>query len=250
MTPVSRKLIQNWPEKIKAYQQDYYEYNVRDKKIRQEMFTTSLSGTRIPKVVLPKYKDWGDILKWQAQENAPGLFPFTAGVFPLKREGEDPTRMFAGEGTPERTNKRFHYVSIDQPAKRLSTAFDSVTLYGEDPDHRPDIYGKTGNSGVSIATVDDAKKLYSGFDLCDPKTSVSMTINGPAPIILAFFLNAAIDQQCEKKIKELGLEKELEKIKRSKFKIPGPACLLQSTCPGTVARGKQWIRITTPGIGW
>ena len=170
-----------------------------------------------PKVVLPKYKDWGDILKWQAQENAPGLFPFTAGVFPLKREGEDPTRMFAGEGTPERTNKRFHYVSIDQPAKRLSTAFDSVTLYGEDPDHRPDIYGKTGNSGVSIATVDDAKKLYSGFDLCDPKTSVSMTINGPAPMILAFFLNAAIDQQCEKKIKELGLEKELEKIKKIKI---------------------------------
>ena len=172
--------------------------NVRDKVIRQAMFTTSLSGTRIPKVVLPKYKDWGDILKWQAQENVPGHFPFTAGVFPLKREGEDPTRMFAGEGGPERTNKRFHYVSIDQPAKRLSTAFDSVTLYGEDPDHRPDIYGKIGNSGVSIATVDDAKKLYSGFDLCDPKTSVSMTINGPAPMILAFFMNAAIDQQCEK----------------------------------------------------
>jgi len=217
LTPVSRKLIQNWPEKIKAYQQDYYEYNVRDKKIRQEMSTISLSGTRIPKVVLPKYRDWGDILKWQAQENAPGRFPFTAGVFPLKREGEDPTRMFAGEGTPERTNKRFHYVSMDQPAKRLSTAFDSVTLYGEDPDHRPDIYGKTGNSGVSIATVDDAKKLYSGFDLCDPKTSVSMTINGPAPIILAFFLNAAIDQQCEKKIKELGLEKDLERIQNSRF---------------------------------
>ena len=223
LTPVSRKLIQNWPEKIKAYQQDYYEYNVRDKKIRQEMFTTSLSGTRIPKVVLPKYKDWGDILKWQAQENAPGRFPFTSGVFPLKREGEDPTRMFAGEGTPERTNKRFHYVSVDQPAKRLSTAFDSVTLYGEDPDQRPDIFGKIGNSGVSIATVDDAKKLYSGFDLCDPKTSVSMTINGPAPIILAFFLNAAIDQQCEKKIKELGLEKELENIQRSKFSERSPS---------------------------
>ena len=197
-TPVSRKLIQKWPEKLKAYQQDYYEYNVRDKKIRLEMFTTSLSGTKIPKVILPKYKDWGDILKWQAQENLPGHFPFTAGVFPLKREGEDPTRMFAGEGSPERTNKRFHYVSVDQPAKRLSTAFDSVTLYGEDPDHRPDIYGKIGNSGVSIATVDDAKKLYSGFDLCNPKTSVSMTINGPAPMVLAFFLNAAIDQQCEK----------------------------------------------------
>jgi methylmalonyl-CoA mutase len=217
LEPVSRKLLQKWPDKLKAYEADFYEYRVRDKVIKQEMFTTSLSGTRIPKVVLPKFKDWGDILKWQAQENAPGLFPFTAGVFPLKREGEDPTRMFAGEGGPERTNKRFHYVSLDQPAKRLSTAFDSVTLYGEDPDHRPDIYGKVGNSGVSIATIDDAKKLYSGFDLCDPKTSVSMTINGPAPIILAFFLNAAIDQQVEKKIKELGLEKDLKKIIGQKF---------------------------------
>ncbi|HEX6334795.1 MAG TPA: methylmalonyl-CoA mutase family protein, partial [Flavisolibacter sp.] len=158
----------------------------------------SLSGTRIPKVVLPRYRDWGDILKWQLQENIPGRFPYTSGVFELKREGEDPTRMFAGEGGPERTNKRFHYVSEGQPAKRLSTAFDSVTLYGEDPAYRPDIYGKIGNSGVSIATVDDAKKLYSGFDLCDPKTSVSMTINGPAPMLLAFFMNAAIDQQCEK----------------------------------------------------
>jgi len=198
LTPVARKLITNWSAKIKAYEKDYYEYKVRDKVIRQEMFSKSLSGTRIPKVVLPKYKDWGDLLRWQAQENVPGSFPFTAGVFPLKREGEDPTRMFAGEGGPERTNKRFHYVSVDQPAKRLSTAFDSVTLYGEDPDYRPDIYGKIGNAGVSIATVDDAKKLYSGFDLCDPKTSVSMTINGPAPMLLAFFMNAAIDQQCEK----------------------------------------------------
>ena len=157
-------------------------------------------------------------LKWQAQENAPGHFPFTAGVFPLKREGEDPTRMFAGEGAPERTNKRFHYVSIDQPAKRLSTAFDSVTLYGEDPDHRPDIYGKIGNSGVSIATVDDAKKLYSGFDLCDPKTSVSMTINGPAPMILAFFMNAAIDQQCEKWIEENGQWSMVNEVIEKKFK--------------------------------
>ena len=171
----------------------------------------------MPKVVLPKYKDWGDLLQWQAQENVPGHFPFTAGVFPLKREGEDPTRMFAGEGGPERTNKRFHYVSVDQPAKRLSTAFDSVTLYGEDPDHRPDIYGKVGNSGVSIATVDDAKKLYSGFDLCDPKTSVSMTINGPAPIILAFFMNAAIDQQCEKKINELGLQPAIDEAFAKKY---------------------------------
>ena len=217
LTPVSRKLIKHWPEKVAAYQKDFYEYTVRDKVIKQPMTSTSLSGTRIPKVVLPQYKDWGDLLQWQAQENVPGHFPFTAGVFPLKREGEDPTRMFAGEGGPERTNKRFHYVSVDQPAKRLSTAFDSVTLYGEDPDHRPDIYGKVGNSGVSIATVDDAKKLYSGFDLCDPKTSVSMTINGPAPIILAFFMNAAIDQQCEKKIHELGLTHKIDEAFAKKF---------------------------------
>jgi methylmalonyl-CoA mutase len=217
LTPVSRKLIKNWPEKVAVYQKDFYEYTVRDKVIRQPMTSTSLSGTRVPKVVLPKYKDWGDLLQWQAQENVPGHFPFTAGVFPLKREGEDPTRMFAGEGGPERTNKRFHYVSVDQPAKRLSTAFDSVTLYGEDPDHRPDIYGKVGNSGVSIATVDDAKKLYSGFDLCDPKTSVSMTINGPAPIILAFFMNAAIDQQCEKKINELGLQPAIDEAFAKKY---------------------------------
>ena len=202
LTLVSRTLIHHWPEKLTAYQADYYEYNVRDKVIKQPMFNITLSGTRIPKVILPKFKDWGDILRWQAQENVPGHFPFTAGSFPLKREGEDPTRMFAGEGGPERTNKRFHYVSIGQPAIRLSTAFDSVTLYGEDPDYRPDIFGKVGNSGVSIATIDDAKKLYSGFDLCNPKTSVSMTINGPAPILLAFFMNAAIDQLCEKWIDE------------------------------------------------
>ncbi len=219
LTPVSRKLISNWPEKLKEYDKDYFEYNVRDKVIRQPMFTTSLSGTRLPKVILPKYKDWGDLLKWQAQENVPGHFPFTAGVFPLKREGEDPTRMFAGEGGPERTNRRFHYVSVGQPAKRLSTAFDSVTLYGEDPAHRPDIYGKVGNSGVSIATVDDAKKLYSGFDLCDPKTSVSMTINGPAPMLLAFFLNAAIDQQCEKYIIENNLREEVNKKIESFYNI-------------------------------
>ncbi|QNA44942.1 methylmalonyl-CoA mutase family protein [Lacibacter sediminis] len=216
-TPVAKKLIAHWPEKIKAYQQDFYEYKVRDKIIKQPLFSTSLSGTRIPKVVLPKYKDWGDLLKWQAQENVPGSFPFTSGVFPLKREGEDPTRMFAGEGGPERTNKRFHYVSLDQPAKRLSTAFDSVTLYGEDPAPRPDIYGKVGNSGVSIATVDDAKKLYSGFDLCDPKTSVSMTINGPAPMLLAFFMNTAIDQQCEKWIEANGQQQLVDAAFEKKF---------------------------------
>jgi methylmalonyl-CoA mutase len=196
--PECKKLIEQWPEVVKKYNADFFEYQVRDKIIKQPLTTKSLSGTRIPKVVLPKYKDWGDILRWQLQENIPGEFPYTSGVFELKRQGEDPTRMFAGEGGPERTNKRFHYVSEGQPAKRLSTAFDSVTLYGEDPASRPDIYGKVGNSGVSIATVDDAKKLYSGFDLCDPKTSVSMTINGPAPMLLAFFMNAAIDQQCEK----------------------------------------------------
>lgn len=223
LTPVSKKLIQNWNEKINEYSKDYYEYKVRDKVIRQPMFTKTLSGTRIPKVVLPKYKDWGDILRWQAQENAPGHFPFTAGVFPLKREGEDPTRMFAGEGCPERTNKRFHYLSFGQPAIRLSTAFDSVTLYGEDPDFRPDIYGKIGNSGVSIATVDDAKKLYSGYDLCDPKTSVSMTINGPAPIILAFFMNAAIDQQCEKWIEVNGEWSMVDEVIAKKYdQLPIP----------------------------
>ncbi len=196
------RMLDAWPSFVKKYNSDFFEYEVRGKTIKQPLTSLSLSGTKIKKVVLPKFSDWGDILKWQLQENVPGEFPYTAGVFEMKRQGEDPTRMFAGEGCPERTNKRFHYVSHDQPAKRLSTAFDSVTLYGEDPDHRPDIYGKIGNSGVSIATVDDAKKLYSGFDLCDPRTSVSMTINGPAPIMLAFFMNAAIDQQCEKWITE------------------------------------------------
>lgn len=198
----NKELVDKWPEIINAYNKDHFEYKVRDKAIRQSLTSVSLSGSKIKKITLPRYKDWGDILKWQLQENLPGKFPFTAGVFELKRQGEDPTRMFAGEGGPERTNKRFHYVSLDQPAKRLSTAFDSVTLYGEDPAHRADIFGKVGNSGVSIATVDDAKKLYSGFDLCDAATSVSMTINGPAPVLLAFFLNAAIDQQCEKWIEE------------------------------------------------
>ncbi len=206
-----KKLIDGWDELKKRYSSDTFSFEVRGKTIQLPFAYKSLSGTSVRKVYLPKYSDWGDILRWQLQENVPGEFPYTAGVFPLKREGEDPTRMFAGEGGPERTNKRFHYVSLGQPAIRLSTAFDSVTLYGQDPDHRPDIYGKVGNSGVSIATVDDAKKLYSGFDLCDPKTSVSMTINGPAPMLLAFFMNAAIDQECEKYIKEHGLEKEVEK---------------------------------------
>jgi len=217
--PDAKKLMEQWAAVLKQYEGDFFEFDVRGKKIKQELTYKSLSGTKISKVYLPKYKDWGDILKWQLQENVPGEFPFTAGVFPLKREGEDPTRMFAGEGGPERTNRRFHYVSVGQPAKRLSTAFDSVTLYGEDPDHRPDIYGKVGNSGVSIATVDDAKKLYSGFDLCDPKTSVSMTINGPAPILLAFFMNAAIDQQCEKYIIDNNLREAVNKAIEEKYNI-------------------------------
>ncbi|TWF44359.1 methylmalonyl-CoA mutase [Chitinophaga polysaccharea] len=216
--PECKKLLEEWPALVKKYTADFYEFQVRDKVIKLPLYSKSLSHSRIPKVSLPKYNDWGDILRWQLTENLPGEFPYAAGVFPLKREGEDPTRMFAGEGGPERTNKRFHYVSLDQPAKRLSTAFDSVTLYGEDPAVRPDIYGKVGNSGVSIATVDDAKKLYSGFDLCDPKTSVSMTINGPAPILLAFFMNAAIDQQCEKYIKEQGLTEKVKSLITQKFK--------------------------------
>jgi methylmalonyl-CoA mutase len=216
--PESKKLLDNWPATKDRYGKEFYEFKVRDKVINQPLRYISLSGTSVPKVLLPKYNDWGDILNWQLQENVPGEFPFTAGVFPLKREGEDPTRMFAGEGGPERTNRRFHYVSLGQPAKRLSTAFDSVTLYGEDPAYRPDIYGKVGNSGVSIATVDDAKKLYSGFDLCDPRTSVSMTINGPAPMLLAFFMNAAIDQQCEKYIIENNLREEVNRIIESGYK--------------------------------
>nr|WP_068891589.1 methylmalonyl-CoA mutase family protein [Pedobacter panaciterrae] len=205
-----KKLLRQWPETKIKYQQEFFVYKVRDREIKQPLFYESLSKLLIPKVSLPRYKDWGDILNWLLTENVPGEFPYAAGVFPLKREGEDPTRMFAGEGGPERTNKRFHYVSLGQPAHRLSTAFDSVTLYGEDPHIRPDIYGKIGNSGVSIATLDDAKKLYSGFDLCAPSTSVSMTINGPAPMLLGFFMNAAIDQQCEKYIIENGLQKEVE----------------------------------------
>ncbi len=215
----NRKLMSNWPLVQLRYSKEFYEFSVRDKVIRQPLSFKSLSGTVLQKVLLPRYSDWGDILKWQLQENVPGEYPYTAGVFPLKREGEDPTRMFAGEGGPERTNRRFHYVSVGQPAKRLSTAFDSVTLYGEDPAYRPDIYGKVGNSGVSIATVDDAKKLYSGFDLCDAKTSVSMTINGPAPMILAFFMNAAIDQQCEKYILEHNLRDDVNRIIESKFNL-------------------------------
>ncbi len=205
----AQALLENWDNTLQNYRNPEYVYKVRDKEIRVKTHTTSLSGNEIPKVAVPRYLGWGDRLRWAMQENFPGEFPYTAGVFPFKREGEDPTRMFAGEGGPERTNRRFHYVSKGLPAKRLSTAFDSVTLYGEDPDHRPDIYGKIGNAGVSIACLDDAKKLYSGFDLSHPATSVSMTINGPAATLAAFFMNAAIDQNCEKYIQQNGLEDEV-----------------------------------------
>ncbi len=214
LLPANKKLIQEWNELKQQYSSEYYIFKVRDKELKIKIHSESLSHTQVPKVSLPKFRGWGDILKWRLQENLPGYFPYTAGIYPFKREGEDPTRMFAGEGGPERTNRRFHYVSLAMPAKRLSTAFDSVTLYGNDPHIRPDIYGKIGNSGVSICCLDDAKKLYSGFNLADPKTSVSMTINGPAPMLLGFFMNAAIDQQCELYIKKNGLENEVkEKIK-------------------------------------
>jgi len=215
LDPYNWEIIFTWNEKVNKYKNPVYSFKVRDKEIKIQTHTESLSYSQIPKVALPKYQAWGDILCWNLQENVPGEFPFASGLYPFKREGEDPTRMFAGEGGPERTNRRFHYVSLGMPAKRLSTAFDSVTLYGNDPDYRPDIYGKIGNAGVSICCLDDAKKLYSGFDLSHPATSVSMTINGPAPMLLGFFMNTAIDQNCEKYIKENGLEIEIEaKIKK------------------------------------
>jgi len=217
----NKRMIEAWEEKKARYQADEYVYKVRNREIRVPTFTKSLSHSKIPRVSLPKYKDWGEVLTWISQENVPGEFPYTAGVFPFKRKGEDPTRMFAGEGGPERTNRRFHYLSSDMDATRLSTAFDSVTLYGEDPDHRPDIYGKVGNSGVSICCLDDAKKLYSGFNLVEKSTSVSMTINGPAASFVAFFLNAAIDQQCELYIKENKLEDLVEAKKKELYDDKG-----------------------------
>ena len=219
--PKNYAYLMDWEAKKQTYKDPIYQFKVRDKVLNIETHTTSLSQSQIPKVATPRYSSWGDILRWSLQENFPGEFPYTAGLFPFKREGEDPTRMFAGEGGPERTNKRFHYVSLGMPAKRLSTAFDSVTLYGNDPAIRPDIYGKIGNSGVSICCLDDAKKLYSGFDLSHPMTSVSMTINGPAPMLLAYFMNAAIDQNCEKYIKEKGLNKEIEAKINSIYKEKG-----------------------------
>ena len=243
--PDCKRLLNEWPETVKQYKADDFIYKVRDKEIRQPLFYTSLSQLKVPKISLPRYEAWGDILRWLLTENVPGEFPYTAGVFPIKREGEDPTRMFAGEGGPERTNKRFHYVSLGQPAHRLSTAFDSVTLYGEDPHIRPDIYGKIGNSGVSIATLDDAKKLYSGFDLCKASTSVSMTINGPAPMLLGYFMNAVIDQQCERYIHEHKLEHLVE----AKFKeLYDDRGITRPHYVGKLPKGNDGLGLTLLGL--
>lgn len=238
-------ILAGWEEKVARYTAVEFVYAVRGREIRVPTKVTTLSHNQINRVSLPKYKGWGDILEWNLQENVPGEFPYTAGVFPFKRKGEDPTRMFAGEGGPERTNKRFHYVSHGQPAKRLSTAFDSVTLYGNDPGHRPDIYGKVGNSGVSVPTLDDAKKLYSGFNLCDPATSVSMTINGPASTILAFFMNAAIDQQCELYIKAQGLESLVEAKLQERYDDQG---LERPSYHGTLPEGNDGLGLMLLGL--
>jgi methylmalonyl-CoA mutase len=245
LDPHNWAIIEAWDAKVRKYQDPVFKFKVRDRELSIATHTESLSHQQIPKIALPKYQAWGDLLTWSLQENVPGEFPYTAGLFPFKREGEDPTRMFAGEGGPERTNRRFHYVSLGMPAKRLSTAFDSVTLYGNDPDYRPDIYGKIGNAGVSICCLDDAKKLYSGFDLSDPKTSVSMTINGPAPMLLGFFMNAAIDQQCEQYIKENDLEAEVEAKKKELYddlKIKRPAY------QGTIPEGNEGLGLMLLGV--
>lgn len=245
LDPFNWLIIQTWDEKVNKYKNPIYSFKVRDKVIEIKTHSESLSHSQIPKIALPKYQAWGDILKWNLQENVPGEFPFASGLYPFKREGEDPTRMFAGEGGPERTNRRFHYVSLGMPAKRLSTAFDSVTLYGNDPDHRPDIYGKIGNAGVSICCLDDAKKLYSGFDLSHPATSVSMTINGPAPMLLGFFMNAAIDQNCEKYIKENGLEAEVEAKIKAIYKEKGTE---RPTYNGALPEGNDGLGLMLLGV--
>jgi len=245
LDPKNWKLIETFQAKAQQYKNEVFKFKVRDKEIGIKTHTESLAHIQIPKVSLPRYEAWGDLLKWQLQENVPGEFPYTAGIYPFKREGEDPTRMFAGEGGPERTNRRFHYVSLAMPAKRLSTAFDSVTLYGNDPDYRPDIYGKIGNSGVSICCLDDAKKLYSGFNLADPKTSVSMTINGPAPMLLGYFMNAAIDQQCEIYIRQNGLDEEVHKKIKSLYADPNSIPSYQGSLPkGNDALGLMLLGIT------
>ncbi len=243
--PYNWEIIFNWQEKVQRYKDLIYTFKVRGKEINIETHSESLSHNKIPKISLPKYEAWGDILQWNLQENVPGAFPFTAGLYPFKRTAEDPTRMFAGEGGPERTNRRFHYVSLGMSAKRLSTAFDSVTLYGNDPEYRPDIYGKIGNAGVSICCLDDAKKLYSGFDLSHPMTSVSMTINGPAPMLLGFFMNAAIDQNCEKYIKEHKLEKTVETIFK---KVYDRAGIDRPTYQGDLPEGNNGLGLMLLGL--
>ena len=238
-------MIVQWEGKKQSYKNEVYSFKVRNKEINIKTHTESLSHLKIPKISMPKYEAWGDILFWNLQENVPGEFPFAAGIYPFKRTGEDPTRMFAGEGGPERTNRRFHYVSLGLDAKRLSTAFDSVTLYGNDPDKRPDIYGKIGNAGVSICCLDDAKKLYSGFELTNPLTSVSMTINGPAPMLLGFFMNAAIDQECEKYIKEKGLVKEVEKKIEEIYKKKG---IERPHYQGNLPKGNDGLGLMLLGV--
>ena len=245
LDPKNKVLLEQWASKVQRYKDPEFKFKVRDKELSIETHSKSLSDTDIPKISMPKYQGWGDILKWNLQENVPGEFPYTAGLFPFKREGEDPTRMFAGEGGPERTNRRFHYVSKGMPAKRLSTAFDSVTLYGNDPAVRPDIYGKIGNAGVSICCLDDAKKLYSGFDLAHAMTSVSMTINGPAPMLLGFFLNAAIDQQCERYITEQGLEKETQSLITKIYKDKG---CQRPTYQGDLPDGNDGLGLMLLGV--
>jgi methylmalonyl-CoA mutase len=245
LDPHHWEIILDWNEKVNRYKNPIYTYKVRGKDIKVETHSESLSHTQIPKVALPKYQAWGDILRWTLQENVPGEFPFASGLYPFKRLGEDPARMFAGEGGPERTNRRFHYVSAGLPAKRLSTAFDSVTLYGNDPDLRPDIYGKIGNAGVSICCLDDAKKLYSGFNLANELTSVSMTINGPAPMLLGFFMNAAIDQQCELYINEQGLVKEVEAKIAKLYKEKG---VKQPEYHGPLPEGNNGLGLLLLGV--
>ncbi len=245
LDPKNWKLIEEWPQVVSKYHEPEFKFQVRDKTLSIKTHTESLSHLQIPKIATPRYTNWGDLLRWMMQENVPGEFPYTSGIYPFKREGEDPTRMFAGEGGPERTNRRFHYVSMAMPAKRLSTAFDSVTLYGNDPDYRPDIYGKIGNSGVSICCLDDAKKLYSGFNLADPKTSVSMTINGPAPMLLGYFMNAAIDQQCEIYIKQNGLEEEVNKKIDNIYKQKG---IERPSYQGNLPKGNDGLGLMLLGV--
>ena len=245
LDPKNKLLIEGWSALKEKYNKEFFKYTVRSKELSIATHTKSLSNTNIPKISLPKYEAWGDLLNWQLQENVPGEFPFTAGLFPFKREGEDPTRMFAGEGGPERTNTRFHYVSLDMDAKRLSTAFDSVTLYGNDPGDRPDIYGKIGNAGVSICCLDDMKKLYSGFELTNPLTSVSMTINGPAPMLLAYFMNTAIDQECEKYIVANNLKEKVEKKIAEIYKSKG---INRPKYQGEIPKGNNGLGLLILGI--